>query len=152
MAFQWLTLQDHDLRRVGAQLHRPADRRRRDAVAVAVEVDEAGLGNRRRRLVKALERPLERDQGRFLLLEHLPDGPVLELWMPGGFGVGDDARLQHGVQFVIVGGVDARFEKPVSRRLHLVLDLAARHCRSDQWRNKSAPHPAAGEQAVGSTR
>ena len=44
-------------------------------------------------LVEAFEGPLMRNQGRFLLLEHLPDGPLLELGMPGRFGVGDDALL-----------------------------------------------------------
>ena len=44
-------------------------------------------------LVEAFEGPLMRNQGCFLLLEHLPDGPLLELGMPGRFGVGDDALL-----------------------------------------------------------
>lgn len=66
----------------------------------------AFLRHHRSDLVEALKRALKRDQGRLFLLEHLPDSPVFELGVPRRLGVGDDALAQHGVQLVVVGGVD----------------------------------------------
>ena len=49
-------------------------------------------------LDEAVERPAQRHQARPLVLEHLPDGPILELRVPGPLGVGDALGFQPGVQ------------------------------------------------------
>jgi len=99
------------------------DRSRRDAVAVAVEADEAGLRDRRGDLVEAPERSLRRHQRRALLLEDLEDGAPLELRVPGRSGPGEHPLAQDGVQLVIVGHPQPRREELLPGRLHLALDL-----------------------------
>jgi hypothetical protein len=125
MATPWLTL------------HRPADRLGRDAVAVALEADEAGLRHRHRCLGVAVKGALPWHERGALLLEHLENGLVLKLRMPGPRGVGERALAQDRVELVIIGDAQPGREDRLTRGLHLVLDLPARHCRSDQWRDRA---------------
>jgi hypothetical protein len=70
----------------------------RCTIAVAVEADQAGLGDTHIGLVEAVERPRIADQRPALGLEHLPDRPVFELGVGGGLGMGDTAVGEPAVQ------------------------------------------------------
>lgn len=79
---------DHDALGVGAHQDHPAGGPRVDAVAVVIGHDEAGGAGPDRLLDEALERPAQLHQACPLVLEYLPDRPVLELRMLGSPGVG----------------------------------------------------------------
>ena len=79
-------------------LYRLPNRLVRHAVAVAVEADQAGLGDAHIGLVEAVERPRIADQRPALGLEHLPDRPVFELGVGGRLGIGDTALGEPAVQ------------------------------------------------------
>ena len=74
---------------IGPDLDRPADGTGRDRVSVVVEAHQAGLGDRGRHRVEAVEAAGIGNQARPLLFEHLPDRPVPELGMAMRLGVGD---------------------------------------------------------------
>lgn len=137
---------------ISSDLYRPPNRASVDRVTVLVEPHEAGLGDGGRDGMESVKRSDIRDQARPLGLEHLPDRLVRNVGVPVRLGVGDASVLQPSVQLRIGSEPRPRHEEPPSKHADLVLDLAARHCRSDQWRNNSAPQPDAGEQATGSTR
>src|SRR3546814_7263435 len=61
---------------IGAHLHGPACGRRHDRVAVAIEADEAGAGNRVLALMAAVERRQDRLPGRSLHLQRPGDGDI----------------------------------------------------------------------------
>ena len=104
-------------------LHRPADGPRGDRVLVGVEADQAGLRDRRRHRVEAVERPAIADQGRALVLEHLPDRPVPEHRVAMPPGVGDALVQQPGVELVVAPEAQPGGEQPPADRADLVLDL-----------------------------
>ena len=64
---------------IGADLDRAAKRTRRDRVLVVVEPYEAGLGDRGRHGMEAVEAARIGHERRPLGLEHLPHGPIPEL-------------------------------------------------------------------------
>ena len=66
---------------IGANLDGTADGTGHDRVFVAVEADQAGFGDRRRRSMEAIEAAGIRHQAWPFCLEDLPDRPGPELWM-----------------------------------------------------------------------
>ena len=83
---------------IGPDLDRPPHGAGIDRVAVVVEPDEAGLGHRRRHGVEPVEGADIGHEARALVLEHLPDRLVAQLWMFVRLGIGQAAILQPGVQ------------------------------------------------------
>lgn len=74
--------------------------------------------------MEGVERAAVRDQRRALgRLEHLPDGPVLQLGMDGVLRVRDAAVLQPGVQLGIALEPQPRREEALADQPDLVLDL-----------------------------
>jgi hypothetical protein len=109
---------------IGADLDRSPHGAGRDGVAVVVEADQAGLGHRRRDGMEAVEPPGIGNEARALRLERLPHGPVRELGMTVGLGVGDRLVEQPGVQLLIALRPDARREEALAHQPDLVLDLS----------------------------
>src|SRR5215207_3471148 len=81
-------LTDLDSVRIGSDLDRPPDRAGADRVAVIVEPHEAGLRDRGRHRMEAAEAARIGHERRPLGLKGLPDGPIPELGMAMGLGVG----------------------------------------------------------------
>lgn len=72
-----------------------------DAVAIMIGHDEAVRGGALRLIDKANESTAQRHRSRPLPLEHLADHAVLELEMPGSFGIGNALILEPGVDLVM---------------------------------------------------
>ena len=85
---------------------------------------------RRRDRVEAVERPAIADQGRTLVLEHLPDSPVLEHRVGMTPGVGDALVQEPGVELVVGLEAQPRGEEPTADDPDLVLDLPLLPSRS----------------------
>ena len=109
---------------IGTDLDRAADRARGDRVAVVVEAHQAGLGDRRRHRVEAVEAAGIGHQARPLRLEHLPDVRSRELGMAMRLGVGDALVEQPGVQLLVALDPQPRREEALAHQPDLVLDLA----------------------------
>src|SRR6188472_1092680 len=77
-------LTDLDSVRIGSDLDRPSDRAGADRVAVIVEPHEAGLRDRSRHRMEAIEAARIGHERRPLGLKGLPDGPIPELGMAMG--------------------------------------------------------------------
>jgi hypothetical protein len=137
---------------VGTHLHRAADGAGLDRVLVVVEAHEAGLGHRGLGGMEAVEAAAIGHQARPLLLEDLPDRLAGDLRMGLDLCPRNALVEQPVVELLHAPDPHPRREQPLADRAHLVLDLPARHRRSDRWRNDSAPQPDAGVQATGSTR
>src|SRR5437763_11109501 len=95
-------LADHDVVSIGVNLDWPSDRARRYRVLVVVEANQAGLRDRRRHRMEAVEPTRIGNELRPLRLEHLPDRLVAQLRMAMRLGVGDAFVEQPGVQLVKV--------------------------------------------------
>ena len=119
-----------------AHQHHPAGGARIDAVAVVVGHDQAGGGGAHRLLDKAVERPAQLHQARPLVLEHLPDRPVLELRVPGALGVGDALIFQPGVQLGQALHPRLGAEQLVAQIADLVLDLPLLPARRRRARHR----------------
>src|SRR5271166_5288002 len=74
-------LPDHETTGIGLNLDRPANGAGGNGVFVGVEPDKAGLRNRCRRRVKAVEAAGNGHKLRTLLFKDLPDCLVRQLWM-----------------------------------------------------------------------
>jgi hypothetical protein len=112
---------------------------RRDRVLVVVEPDEAGLGDRGRHRVEAVERSGIRHQARPLGLGHLPDRAIAYLGVRLRLGPSDAAVEQPGVELVVAREAQTRREQPP---------------RATPTWFSTCPfsQPAPGVQATGSTR
>src|ERR1700678_555281 len=66
---------------MGAHQNHSAGGARVYAVAVVVGHDQAGGARPDRLFDEPIERPAKRHQARTLVLEHVPDRPIPELWM-----------------------------------------------------------------------
>ena len=84
-------LPDHDTIGIGVDLHGPADGAGADRVLVVVEAYEAGLRDRCRQGVEAIEPAGVAHEMRSFGLEHLPHGAVGLLGMGMRLGVDDTA-------------------------------------------------------------
>ncbi len=116
-------LADHDAIGVGMDFNRPPDRAGCHRVLVVIEAHQAGLRDRRRHGMEAVEPPCIGYELRPLSLECLPDGPVGKLRMPMRLGVGDAFIEQPGVQLVKILEPQTRREEPLADQPNLVLDL-----------------------------
>jgi hypothetical protein len=95
-------LADHDAVGIGMNLDRTPDGAGRHRVLVVVEAHQAGLRDRRRHGVEAIEPAGIGNEPWPLHLEHFPDRPVCKLRMAMRLGVGDAPVGEPDVQFVIV--------------------------------------------------
>src|SRR6266568_116585 len=116
-------LADHDVVGIGVNLDRPSDRARRHRVLVVVEANQAGLRDRRRYRMEAVEPTRIGNELRPLRLEHLPDRLVDQLRMAMRLGVGDAFVEQPGVQLVKVLEPQPGREEALAHEPDLVLDL-----------------------------
>jgi hypothetical protein len=62
--------------------------------------DQAGGAGPDRLLDEAVERSAQLPQARAFVLEHVPDGPILELRVLGALGMGDALIFQPGIRLV----------------------------------------------------
>src|SRR5215470_19309537 len=74
---------------IGVNFNWPTDRARRDRVFVVVEAHQAGLRDRRRHRVEAIELAGIGNELRPFRLKYFPDRLVGELWVTVRFGVSD---------------------------------------------------------------
>ena len=116
-------LTDDDAIGIGMNLNRPSIRAGSHRVLVVIEANQAGLRDRCRHRVEAIEPAGVGDELRPLRLEHLPDRLVGQLWMAMRLGVGDALVEQPGVQLVKVLEPQPRREEPLTDQSDLVLDL-----------------------------
>ena len=116
-------LADHDAVRVSMDLDRPSDRTGCYRVFVVVEANQAGLRDRRRHRVEAVEPAGIRNELRPLGLEHFPDRLLGQLRMVMRLGVSDAFIEQPSVDLVVVLESKTRREEPLSDEPDLVLDL-----------------------------
>ncbi|MEA2907485.1 MAG: hypothetical protein QOI12_4872 [Alphaproteobacteria bacterium] len=116
-------LADHDAVRIGMDLDRTPDSTGGHGVFVVVEAHQAGLGDRCRHCVEAVEPARIGHQLGTLGLEHLPDRLLGQLRMAMRLGVGDAFVEQPGVQFVKVLEPQPRREEAFAHQGDLVLDL-----------------------------
>src|SRR6202047_4354663 len=116
-------LADDDAIRMGMDLDGTPDRARRYRVLVVVEAHQAGLRDRCRHRVEAVEPTRIANELWPFRLEHLPDGLVGQLRMAMRLGVGNAFIEQPGVQFVKVLEPQPRREEALADEPDLVLDL-----------------------------
>src|SRR3954452_3523536 len=129
-------LTDLDSVRIGSDLDRPSDRAGADRVAVIVEPHEAGLRDRGRHRMEAVEATRIGHERRPLALKGLPDGPIPELGMAMGLGVGDRLVEKPGVQLLVALHPHAWGEEPLAHEPDLVLDLSLLPGRSGRARDR----------------
>ena len=121
---------------MGAHQHHPAGGPRIDAVTIMVGHDQAGCGGTHRFFHEAVEWPARLHQARPLILEYVPDRPVLELRVAGSPGVGDALVFQPDVQFDQALHPWLRAEQQIAQVADLVLDLSllpSRGRRAGDW-------------------
>ena len=94
-------LADYDAVRIGMNFDRTSDRARRHRVFVVVEAHQAGLRDRRRHRVEAVEPARIGNELRPFRLEHFPDRLLGQFRMAMCLGVGNAFIEQPGVQLVI---------------------------------------------------
>ena len=97
---------------IGPDLDRAPDRAGIDRVAVLVEPHEAGLGDRCRHHVEAVERADIGDQAGTLGFEHLPDRLVRDVRVLVCLSIGDASVLEPGVQLGKGFELRPRHEEP----------------------------------------
>jgi hypothetical protein len=78
--------QHHDALGMRAHQHHPPGCPGVDAVTVMIRHDQAGGGGTHRLFDEAVEWPAQFHQARPLILEYVPDRPVLELRVVGSLG------------------------------------------------------------------
>ena len=94
-------LADHHAIGIGLDLDRSPHGAGADRVLVVVEANQAGLRDRCRQRVEAVEPAGVAHQVRSFGLEHLPDGALGLLGMRMRLGIGDAAVEQDAVQLVV---------------------------------------------------
>ena len=115
-------LADYDPVRIGMNLDWPSNRAGSDRVFVVVEAHQAGLRDRCRDGMEAVEPARIGNELWPLRLEHLPDRLLGQLWMAMRLGVGDAFIEQPGVQLVVGFEPQTRREEALTDEPNLVLD------------------------------
>jgi len=105
---------DYDAIRVGMNLYRTPDGTRRHRVLVVVEPDQAGLGDRCRHRVEAVEAARVGHKLRPLVLEHLPDRLLGQLRMAMRLGIGNALIEQPGVHLLVALEPEPRGEEALA--------------------------------------
>src|SRR6202790_5279418 len=116
-------LADHNAIRIGMDLDRPADRAGRYRVLVVVEPHQAGLRDRCRHRMEAVEPAGIGNELRPLYLEHLPDRLFGQLRMAMRPGVGDAFIEQPAIHLVVGLEPQPWREEALTDKPDLVLDL-----------------------------
>src|SRR5258707_2238462 len=116
-------LADHDAVRIGMNLDRTPDRAGSYRVFVVVEAHQAGLRDRCRHRVEAVEPARIGNELRPLRLEGLPDRLLGQLWMAMRLGVGDAFIEQPSVHLVVGLEPQSWREEALTDEPDLVLDL-----------------------------
>ena len=114
-------LADDDAVGIGMDLDRTADRSRIHRMLVVVEADQAGLRDRGRQCIKAIEPTAVTDQLGPLLLEHIPDRPVRTVGTRMSAGLGDTFIEQPRSQFVIGLEPQSRREQTFAHKTDLAV-------------------------------
>ena len=117
-------LADHDAVGIGMDFDRTPDRAGGHRVFVVVEAHQAGLRDRCRHRMEAVEPARIGNELRPLRLEHLPDRLLGQLRMAMRLGVGDALVEQPGIQLVVALEPQPRREEALTHQPDLVLDLA----------------------------
>jgi hypothetical protein len=117
---------------MGAHQHHPAGGTRIDAVAIMIGHDQASGAGPDGFLDEPVEGTAQLHQACAFFLEHLPDGPILELRVLGSLGVGDALIFQPRVQLGETLHPRLRSEELVAQIANLVLDLTLLPSRG--WR------------------
>ena len=123
-------LADHDAVGIGMDLDGTSDRAGCHRVFVVVEAHQAGLRDRCRHRMEAIEPASIGNELWPLRFEHLPDRLVGQLRMAMRLGVGNAFVEQPSVQFVKVFEPQPRREEALAHQPDLVLDLALLPARS----------------------
>jgi hypothetical protein len=108
---------------IGADFHRSPDRTGRHRVFVLVELNQAGLRDRRGHAVEPVKAPGIRDEAGTFGFEHLPDGLVTQFGMTVRLGVSDALVQQPAIQLVVAFDPKSWGEEPLPYQTDLVLDL-----------------------------
>src|SRR6202162_289892 len=116
-------LADYDAIGIGVNLDRTPDRAARHRGLVFVEAHQAGLRDRCRHCVEAVEPAGIGNELRPLRLENLPDRLLGQLRMAMRIGVGEAPVEQPGVQLVKVLESQPWREEALADQPYLVLDL-----------------------------
>src|SRR5437870_13810087 len=123
-------LADHDAVRIGMDFDGTANSTGGYRVFVVVEAHQAGLRDRRRHCVEAVEPARIGNELRPLRLEHLPDRLRGQLWMAMRLGVGNALIEQPGVHLVVSLEPQPWREEALAHEPDLVLDLTLLPARS----------------------
>src|SRR5262245_39470558 len=129
-------LADRDAVGIGMDVDRTADRDGGYRVFIVVEAHQAGLGDRRRHRVEAIEPASIGNELPSLGLEHLPDRLLGQLRMAMGLGVGDAFVGEPGVELVVVFEPQPRREEALTDEPDLVLDLTLLPARRRRTRHR----------------
>jgi hypothetical protein len=144
--------QHNDALGMRAYQHHPPSSSGVDAVTVMIRHNQAGGRGTHRFLDEAMEWPAQFHQARPLVLEYIPDRPVLELRLVGSPGVGDALIFQPGVQLNQALHPRLGTEQQIAQIADLVLDLSVRATYAAFGHGSPEPQPAAGVHATGSIR
>src|SRR5215470_19366534 len=125
-------LADHDAVRIGVNLDWTPDRIGGHRVLVVVKAHQAGLRDRGRHRVEAIEPADIRNELRSLRLEHLPDRLPSKFRMMMRLGVGDTFIEQPGVHLLVGLEPQPWREEALADEPNLVLDLTLLPAR--RWR------------------
>ena len=117
-------LADHDAVGIGMNLDRTPHCAGYHRVSVVVEAHQAGLRDRRRHCMEAVEPAGIRNELRPLRLKHLPDRLVGQLWMAMCLGVGDAPVGEPSVHLIVGFEPQPGREEPLADQPNLVLDLS----------------------------
>src|ERR1700693_2897784 len=116
-------LADYDAVGIGMNLDRTPARAGRHRVLVVVEAHQAGLRDRRRHRMEAVEPARIGNEPRPLRLEHLPDRLLGQLRMAMRLGVGDAFIEQPGIHLLVALEPQPRREEALTDEPDLILDL-----------------------------
>ena len=137
-------LADYDAIGIGVNFDRAADSAGSYRVLVVVEAHQAGLRDRCRHRMEAIEPAGIRNELRSLRLEHLPDRLLGQLRMTMNLGVGDAFIEQPGVHLVVGLEPQPWREEALTNEPNLVLDLtllpARCRCAGDRIDEVMAAH------------
>src|SRR5215469_16520607 len=137
-------LADDDTIRIGMDFNWTPNRAGRNRVLVVIETHQAGLRDRGRYGVEAIEPARIGHELRAFRLEHLPDRLLGQLWVMMRLGVGNAFVEQPGVQLVVGLEPQPWREESLTHQTDLVLNLpllpARRGCAGDRIDEIVAAH------------
>src|SRR5687767_8857473 len=129
-------LADHDAVGICVNLDWTPDRAGSYRVFVVVEAHQAGLGDRCRHCMEAVEPARIGNELWPLRLEHFPDRLLGQLWMAMRFGIGNALVAEPGVHLIVALEPQSWREEALADEPDLVLDLTLLPARSRRAGNR----------------